>query len=97
MVLHPNRDAVVRDRIYVSSRTSTPKNGVLANEEGSIYGPPSISFVADCGTNDGNSVEIVNGPRLLALLALQCHEAADTHYTFDDLEKSKCPGNFILH
>ena len=38
MVLHLNEDAVVRDRIYVSSRTSKPKNGVLANEEGSIYG-----------------------------------------------------------
>jgi hypothetical protein len=59
-------------------------------------GPSSISFVADCGANDGDSVEIVNGPRLVALLALRCPEAADTHYTFD-LENSKCPGNFILH
>src|SRR5271157_2294607 len=31
-------DAAVRGRIYVSNRTSPPKNGVLANEEGSIYG-----------------------------------------------------------
>ena len=31
-------DAVVRDRIYVSSRTQKPKNGVFANGVESIYG-----------------------------------------------------------
>jgi hypothetical protein len=31
-------DAAVRDRIYVSSRTPQPKNGLFANEEESIYG-----------------------------------------------------------
>jgi hypothetical protein len=30
--------AAVRDRIYVSSRTSTLKSGMFANEEESIYG-----------------------------------------------------------
>src|SRR5665647_2333265 len=30
-------DAVVRDRIYVSSRTQKPKNGVFANGVESIY------------------------------------------------------------
>ena len=34
MVLHPDRDAVTRDRIYVSSRPSKPKNGMLANRGG---------------------------------------------------------------
>ena len=34
----PSTDAAVRGRIYVSSRTSSPKNGVLATGEGSIYG-----------------------------------------------------------
>jgi len=29
-------DAAARDRIYVCSRTSTPTNGMLANEEESI-------------------------------------------------------------
>src|SRR5437868_1616147 len=38
MAQHRSIDAAVRGRIYVSSRTSPPKNGVLANEEGSIYG-----------------------------------------------------------
>src|SRR5712692_732786 len=61
-----------------------------------FLGTPSNSFASDCGANDGDSVEIVNGPCLVALLAFRCHEAADTHYTFD-LENSKCPGNFILH
>ena len=32
------RDAVVRDRIYVSSRTYPPEIGLLANEVESIYG-----------------------------------------------------------
>jgi hypothetical protein len=34
----PEAGAAVRDRIYVSSRTSWPENGLLANEEESIYG-----------------------------------------------------------
>src|SRR5215472_2451663 len=38
MARHRQTDAAVRGRIYVSSRTSPPKNGVLATEEGSIYG-----------------------------------------------------------
>jgi hypothetical protein len=32
-----NRNAAVRDRIYVSIRTHKPENGILANEEESIY------------------------------------------------------------
>jgi len=39
----PSTDAAVRGRIYVSSRTSSPKNGVLATGEGSIYGRSSLS------------------------------------------------------
>jgi hypothetical protein len=36
-------DAATRGRIYVSSRTSLPENGVLANEGESIYGHSNVS------------------------------------------------------
>jgi len=38
MVQHLETGAVVRDRIYVSSRTYQPEYGLFANEEESIYG-----------------------------------------------------------
>src|SRR5215471_3204113 len=44
MARHRQTDAAVRGRIYVSSRTSPPKNGVLATEEGSIYGRSNIAI-----------------------------------------------------
>ena len=56
MVLHLNEDAVVRDRIYVSSRTSKPKNGMLANEEESIYGH------SPCGITTRNESVIMTHP-----------------------------------
>src|SRR5215470_13550919 len=45
MARHRQIDAAVRGRIYVSSRTSTPLNGVLATEEGSIYGRSLTSVI----------------------------------------------------
>jgi hypothetical protein len=38
MVLHPDRDAVTRDRIYVSSRTSRQRTECLQTKEESKYG-----------------------------------------------------------
>jgi hypothetical protein len=37
MAAHRKTDAATTGRIYVSSRTSCQKNGMLANEEESIY------------------------------------------------------------
>ena len=72
--------AGVHIRIYVSSRTSPPKNGVLANEEGSIYGRPEIvtkaavrvaftpAFTRDvesCGRASALDYFGILGPRLI--------------------------------
>jgi hypothetical protein len=40
-----DRDAAARDRIYVSSRTYQPKNGLLANEVESIYGRQVAAWI----------------------------------------------------
>ena len=48
--LHRWIDVSIRGRIYVRSRASLPDNGVLANEEDSVYGPSS-SIVARSATS----------------------------------------------
>jgi len=94
----PSTDAAVRGRIYVSSRTSSPKNGVLATGEGSIYGRSTTGASSTdeckhryesphCGRPKTGPVHFT---RIDSAALGQCDQVSD-EITHDDHRSHGCP------